>query len=155
MSHRKAQPYPLWAPLRWNRAAAEETIGAWTRIFGGGAFSIRNVPPGHYLAFALAHCDTNLWQNADFLREIASQGLTVSATENATLQIKLPLITDTDVKRGGLASWNHGLLKQRWLITRRADCSSDRRLRRAGLAQMRRPWRRLRERKRPRHRAAD
>jgi hypothetical protein len=66
--------------------------------FPGGAFAIRNVPPGHYHAFAIAKWN-NIWQNGDFVREMESRGTAVEVQENARLQIQLQAISADEIQR--------------------------------------------------------
>jgi len=65
-------------------------------IFGNapaaGSFTIRNIPPGHYSAFALERW-SSVWQDADFLREMRSAGVSVDIREFGQAQIQLPITT--------------------------------------------------------------
>lgn len=63
----------------------------------GGNFSIRNVPPGRYYAFAIEKWNT-IWQNPDFLREMQSRGTTIDVQERAHLQIQLRTVASDDIR---------------------------------------------------------
>jgi len=57
-----------------------------------GSFTAKQVPPGHYHAFALEQVDTNPLQNPDLLKELASKGVDVDLKENDKKQIQLAVI---------------------------------------------------------------
>ena len=65
----------------------------------GGAFTVKNVPPGHYRAYALERMDYNQLQNPDVLKEMQSKGTEVELKENDKKQIQLPLITAGDMQQ--------------------------------------------------------
>ena len=62
-----------------------------------GSFSVANVPPGKYSAYAVDHADPNLWLNPDFLREIATSAAAVELAENGRQQIQLSLLSPVQV----------------------------------------------------------
>lgn len=61
------------------------------------SFVLRNVPPGHYYAYAVERWSP-LWQNPDFLRSIQNQGTTIDLPENGHLQVQLSLISTEQVE---------------------------------------------------------
>lgn len=67
-------------------------------VTAAGNFTIRNVPPGHYSVFVIAHW-TGLWQNGAFLREVQREGASVDVQENSRVQIQVPFIPDEDIAR--------------------------------------------------------
>lgn len=71
--------------------------GTLTGVVSGNTFAIRNVPPGHYYAYAVNQWDS-VWQNADFLREIQREGTSIDVQENARMQIELPVTSSDDVE---------------------------------------------------------
>jgi hypothetical protein len=60
-------------------------------IGNGGTFAIRNVPPGHYLAFAVQQW-SSIWQNADFLQEMQREGESVEVPENGRAQVDVSVL---------------------------------------------------------------
>jgi hypothetical protein len=66
-----------------------------------GAFVIRNVPPGHYYAYAVERWSP-LWQNPDFLRSIQNRGTAIDLPENAHLQVELSLISTDQVEAAAI-----------------------------------------------------
>ncbi len=68
------------------------------RIAQGAKFVISNVPPGHYLAFAVQQW-TSIWQNPDFVREMQREGTTVEVQENAHAQVTVPLLTTDQLEQ--------------------------------------------------------
>jgi hypothetical protein len=62
-----------------------------------GVFASRNVPPGRYYAFA-AEGWSPLWQNADFLRQIQTQGATVDVPENGRVQVQLNVLSKDEMQ---------------------------------------------------------
>jgi hypothetical protein len=62
-------------------------------------FSIPQVPPGHYSAFAVEQLDYNLWQNPDFIRLMQSRGVSVDVQENDRKQVQLSMIPLSDIQQ--------------------------------------------------------
>ena len=65
----------------------------------GGAFTMKNLPPGHYRAYALERLDFNELQNPDVLKELEIKGTDVELNQNDKKQIQLPLITTGDLQQ--------------------------------------------------------
>ncbi len=61
-------------------------------IRAGGIFTIANVAPGHYFAFAVQRW-SSIWQNADFLHLMERDGTPVDVEENGHAQIQLSLLS--------------------------------------------------------------
>jgi hypothetical protein len=72
-------------------------------IFGvvdqAGAFNMKSLPPGRYLAYALEQVDNNQLQNPDVLKQLASRGVEVELKEKDNKQIQLTPIPADDLKR--------------------------------------------------------
>ena len=64
-----------------------------------GAFTLPNVRPGRYTAFAVEHFDGTVWQNTDFLKEIQSEGISVDVGENDRKQIQLATISNDQIQQ--------------------------------------------------------
>jgi hypothetical protein len=62
-----------------------------------GNFAIRDVPPGHYFAFAIQRW-TSVWQNADFVREMQREGSSVDVQENAHVQVHIPMLSQDRIQ---------------------------------------------------------
>ena len=67
-------------------------------LTASGTFSIRNVPPGHYYAFAVTRW-TSVWQNAQFLHEIQREGAPVEVQENTHAQVEAPVVGESDIQQ--------------------------------------------------------
>jgi hypothetical protein len=63
----------------------------------GGSFSVKNVPPGRYKAYAFEKLQYGALQNPDVQRELASRGVDVELKENDRKQVQLSLITEDDL----------------------------------------------------------
>ena len=64
-----------------------------------GTFSIKQVPPGHYRAYAFEELDMNQMQNPNLLKELESKGTEVEVNENDKKQIQLPVISAEDMQQ--------------------------------------------------------
>jgi 5-hydroxyisourate hydrolase-like protein (transthyretin family) len=87
---------------------AADGYGTLSGPVSGDSFAIKNVPPGHYYAYALDHWDS-VWQNADFLRDMQREGTSIEMEENARTQVQLPVINSQEVD---LAATRLGLTAQ-------------------------------------------
>ncbi len=65
----------------------------------GGSFTVKQVPPGHYRAYAFEKPDYQQMQNPDVLKQLESKGTDVELKENDKKQIQLPLITADDMQQ--------------------------------------------------------
>ncbi len=86
---------------------ASDGYGTLTGAVSNGNFAIRNVPPGHYYAYAVERWNS-VWQNPAFLQEMQRGGTGVDVEENTHAQVQLPLTTEQEVEltaaRLGLAA---------------------------------------------------
>jgi hypothetical protein len=64
-----------------------------------GRFSMTNLPPGHYFAFAVAGFDEDLWMNRDFTAQLRSKGAEVDVPEKGSAQVQVPVIPPDAVQR--------------------------------------------------------
>jgi Carboxypeptidase regulatory-like domain len=64
-----------------------------------GTFTMKNITPGRYLAYALQLVDTNQLQNPDVLKQLASRGVEVELKEKDNKQIQLTPVPADDLKR--------------------------------------------------------
>jgi len=64
-----------------------------------GNFSVRQLPPGHYHAYAFAQADVSTLQVAEVEREIQTLGVDVEVKENDRKQIQLPVISADDFRQ--------------------------------------------------------
>ena len=69
------------------------------RVDQTGAFTMKNVTPGRYLAYALEQVDINQLQNPDVLKQLASRGVEVELKEKDNKQIQLTPVPADDLKR--------------------------------------------------------
>jgi hypothetical protein len=65
----------------------------------GGSFTVKQVPPGRYRAYAFEKMDFQQLQNPEVVRQLASKGTDVELKENDKKQIQLPLITTDDMQQ--------------------------------------------------------
>jgi hypothetical protein len=59
----------------------------------GGSFTIKQIPPGHYRAYAFEREDHQQLQNPEVLKELESKGTEVDLKQNDKKQVQLPLLT--------------------------------------------------------------
>jgi hypothetical protein len=64
-----------------------------------GTFSIKNVPPGRYRAYALEDMKRDQMDNPDFLKQLESKGVELEVKENDKKQIQLTLIPAAETQR--------------------------------------------------------
>jgi hypothetical protein len=64
-----------------------------------GAFAIRQVPPGHYRAYAFEDVNMNELQNPDLLKQLETKGSDIEVKENDRKQIQLPVISADDLQQ--------------------------------------------------------
>lgn len=64
-----------------------------------GTFSIKNVAPGRYRAYAFEELKRDQMDNPDFLKQIESKGVEVELRENDKKQVQLTLIPAADTQR--------------------------------------------------------
>jgi hypothetical protein len=64
-----------------------------------GSFSVKQIPPGHYRAYALEQMENGALQNPEFLKALEPKATDVELKENDKLQIHLPLIRSEDLRQ--------------------------------------------------------
>ncbi len=64
-----------------------------------GTFTIKQVPPGHYRAYAFEQIDQNQLQNPELLKQLEAMGAEVEVNENDRKQLQLSLISADDVQQ--------------------------------------------------------
>jgi hypothetical protein len=67
-----------------------------------GGFTMQNVRPGQYIAFAVERFDGSLWQNPNFLKEIENDGIGVDVAENDHKQIQLSTISSDQIQQASV-----------------------------------------------------
>jgi hypothetical protein len=65
----------------------------------GGNFRATNLAPGRYRAFALTNYDSGLWQNAEFVRQIASRGAEFEVLERGSARVEVPILPPGEVRQ--------------------------------------------------------
>jgi protocatechuate 3,4-dioxygenase beta subunit len=68
-------------------------------IDANSQFQYRFVPPGRYLVFATVNCEEDLWQNRDFITQVAGSGLAVELQKQGSVHIEVPILSAEDVQR--------------------------------------------------------
>lgn len=64
-----------------------------------GQFSVKQLRPGHYRAYAFEKIDGNALENPDVIKLLSSSGTDVDLNENDRKQIQLPLTSADDTKQ--------------------------------------------------------
>jgi hypothetical protein len=65
----------------------------------GGTFTLRQIPPGRYRAYAFEKVQYQELQNPDLLKELEPKGTEIELKQNDKKQIQLPLISDGDMQQ--------------------------------------------------------
>ncbi|MDQ2844075.1 MAG: carboxypeptidase regulatory-like domain-containing protein [Acidobacteriota bacterium] len=68
------------------------------QLRAGGTFSVANVAPGRYFAFAVEHW-SSIWQNVDFVRAMEREGTPLDVEQNGHAQVQLRLLTLDDLQQ--------------------------------------------------------
>ena len=58
-----------------------------------------DLEPGTYRAFAVTHYDLGLWQNAEFLRQVADRGVALEVAGKSGAPIEVPALRAADVRQ--------------------------------------------------------
>lgn len=64
-----------------------------------GQFSVKQLRPGHYRAYAFEKIDGNVLENPDVVKLLSGSGTDVDLNENDRKQIQLPLTSADDTKQ--------------------------------------------------------
>jgi hypothetical protein len=64
-----------------------------------GRFQVTDLEPGTYRAFAVTHYDLGLWQNAEFLRQVADRGVALEVAGKSGAPIEVPALRAADVRQ--------------------------------------------------------
>jgi protocatechuate 3,4-dioxygenase beta subunit len=64
-----------------------------------GHFQATDLEPGTYRAFAVPAYDQGLWQNTEFLRQIAGRGIALDVSEKANVKIELQALRVSEVRQ--------------------------------------------------------
>jgi hypothetical protein len=64
-----------------------------------GHFQFPFVPPGRYFAFVAPRFDEGLWQNADFVQQVAGWGVSVDVPRKGSATVEVPILTAADLDR--------------------------------------------------------
>jgi hypothetical protein len=89
---RMAPAGELRAVLAPEKIPLADTRPASTEVDQNGHFSLGNLAPGTYRAFAMNGYDEGLWENAEFLGRIAGQGTPVEVAEKGTIHVELKVL---------------------------------------------------------------
>jgi hypothetical protein len=82
----------LRAVLTPEKGALEDTRPVSTEVYQNGQFSFTNLAPGTYLAFAVSDYDEGLWENAEFLGQMANLGTEVEVAEKGNTHVDLKVL---------------------------------------------------------------
>ncbi len=63
------------------------------------SFTVKQVPPGHYRAYAFESVDYGQLQNPDVLKQLEGKGVDVEVKENDKKQIQLPLVSEEAMRQ--------------------------------------------------------
>jgi len=64
-----------------------------------GTSTLKNIPPGHYRAYAIEDFNYGAMQNPDVQKQLEGKGTEVELKENDKKQIQLPIITSDDMQQ--------------------------------------------------------
>jgi hypothetical protein len=63
-----------------------------------GKFRVTDLEPGSYRAFAVTYYDPGLWQNGEFLRQMAGRGTALEVAEKGSARIEVRVIRASEVR---------------------------------------------------------
>lgn len=93
-----ASPFPMVVILP-AKLAPDGTGWFVAPVQPSGSFTIRNLRPGHYTAFAVERFDGTLWQNPSFRSEMESEGVGIDVAENEHKQVQLSTISNDQLQQ--------------------------------------------------------
>ena len=64
-----------------------------------GHFRVTDLQPGTYRIFAVPAYDSGLWQNPEFLGQIADRGVTVNITEGAATKVQVHALRASEIRQ--------------------------------------------------------
>ena len=96
-----ASPYPMVVLVPAKPAPDGSGLLA-QPVQPSGAFTMQNVRPGQYSAFAVERFDGSLWQNPNFLKEIENDGISIDVGENDHKQIQLSAISSDQIQQASV-----------------------------------------------------
>lgn len=96
-----ASPYPM-VVLVPAKAAPDGSGLLAQPVQPSGTFTMQNVRPGQYTAFAVERFDGSLWQNPNFVKEIENDGIAVDIAENDHKQIQLSAISSDQIQQASV-----------------------------------------------------
>jgi hypothetical protein len=97
--HTLPEPGELTMVMIPETAPSGATQPVYAYLDPAGHFQVTDLEPGTYRVFAVPAYDPELWQNADFLKQIAVRGMTVDVAEKATAKIAVHALRAADVRQ--------------------------------------------------------
>ena len=93
-----ASPFPM-VVLIPSKLAPDGTGWLVGPVQPSGSFTMQNVRPGEYTAFAVEKFDGSLWQNPSFLKEMQTEGIGIDVGENDHKQVQLSTISNDQIQQ--------------------------------------------------------
>ena len=81
------------------KVASGDTRTLATYLDQDGHFRLTDLEPGSYRAFAVTNYDKGLWQNAEFLRQMAGRGIALEVSEKGNTRIEVPVLRPADIRQ--------------------------------------------------------
>ncbi len=93
-----ASPFPMviLIPAKLAPDGTGWLVGA---VQPSGSFTMQNVRPGQYTAFAVERFDGTVWQNPNFLKEIGNEGISVDVGEGDHKQVQLSTTSSDQIQQ--------------------------------------------------------
>jgi hypothetical protein len=81
------------------QVASGDTHAIEAYLDAANRFTLTDLEPGTYRVFATPEYDRGLWQNAEFMRQIAGRGVAVEVTAKSTARVEVKPLRASDVSQ--------------------------------------------------------
>jgi hypothetical protein len=97
--HAPPEPAELAVVLIPEKVASGDTQPVEAYLDPSDRFQVADLEPGSYRVFAVPRYDKGLWQNPDFVRQIAGRGVAAEVAEKATVQVDVHAVRMADLRQ--------------------------------------------------------
>jgi hypothetical protein len=97
--HAPPEPAELAVVLIPEKVASGDTQPVEAYLDPSDRFQVADLEPGSYRVFAVPRYDKGLWQNPDFVRQIAGRGVAAEVAEKATVKVDVHAVRTADLRQ--------------------------------------------------------